>query len=180
MKTCSGCKVEKALSEFHTDRQKKDGLYPRCRVCVNSGRVAHTKATSAANVDRVRRWREANPGRRSDSKDEYLAIRRANRKQSIYSVPYELFEEMKADQGGLCAICRSPETKANRRHGEVNDLSIDHDHSCCPSKKSCGLCIRNLLCAGCNRKVGLLESIGDLMPFLNYIEFWKAVGVENV
>ena len=34
MKTCRTCKIEKELSNFYKDKQKKDGLYPSCKECV--------------------------------------------------------------------------------------------------------------------------------------------------
>lgn len=54
-----------------------------------------------------------------------------------------------SDQGGLCAACFS----------EIEMLSacIDHDHSCCPSEKSCGKCIRGLLCGKCNSGLGFFD-----------------------
>lgn len=36
MKKCTKCKEEKELSYFNKDKNKKDGLYPSCRECVNN------------------------------------------------------------------------------------------------------------------------------------------------
>lgn len=52
---------------------------------------------------------------------------------------------MLQEQGGVCAICKQPPRR--------NKLHVDHDHSCCPGKRSCGRCIRGLLCASCNSKL---------------------------
>jgi hypothetical protein len=41
--------------------------------------------------------------------------------------------------------------------GFVN-LVIDHDHACCAGSRSCGKCIRGVLCGNCNTAEGLLNS----------------------
>jgi hypothetical protein len=61
----------------------------------------------------------------------------------------EKFEEMLREQGGVCAICK--------RVDPDHMLAIDHDHACCPSKRSCGACVRGLLCGACNRALGLFD-----------------------
>lgn len=56
-----------------------------------------------------------------------------------------------ADQGG-CAMCHTAEPRAM---GFRNGWHVDHDHKCCPGDESCGLCIRGVLCADCNKLIGL-------------------------
>lgn len=46
-------------------------------------------------------------------------------------------------QEGKCAICGAPSPDEGAMH-------IDHDHACCPGKRSCGACVRGLLCNRCN------------------------------
>lgn len=38
-------------------------------------------------------------------------------------------------------------------------LHVDHDHTCCPHRKSttCGQCVRGLICGQCNRAIGLMK-----------------------
>jgi hypothetical protein len=61
---------------------------------------------------------------------------------------------------GNCHLHLGPETKSDYRSGRIWQLSIDHDHSCCPDKRGCRNCIRGLLCADCNMMLGLAERVG--------------------
>ena len=70
-----------------------------------------------------------------------------------------------SDQNGHCAICPySP------KPGEV--LAQDHDHDCCPSEKTCGKCLRALLCDWCNRGLGYFKDSPEVLrKAAGYIEF---------
>lgn len=68
--------------------------------------------------------------------------------RSKYGLTREAYDEMKAHQGGGCAICGAPESLRGTR------LAVDHDHSCCPGRRSCGACVRGLLCNECNTLLG--------------------------
>ncbi len=65
--------------------------------------------------------------------------------------------------GYNCAICkRKPSNKP---------LSIDHNHACCPGGKTCGKCIRGLLCRRCNTVLGLVnDDASILLSALKYLE----------
>jgi hypothetical protein len=90
-------------------------------------------------------------------------IRRNNLK-ALYRITLEEYENLLASQNGVCALCGlPPEPDTN--------LSIDHDHSCCSGKKSCGKCIRSLLHPRCNLIIGLLhESLSLAIKVNEYIK----------
>ena len=53
---------------------------------------------------------------------------------------------------------------------DVKWWQVDHDHSCCSKRETCGKCVRGILCASCNKALGLLkESPIVLQAALEYI-----------
>lgn len=69
-------------------------------------------------------------------------------------------------QGGVCAICRLPESK---HHSLM--LKIDHDRACCPKSGSCGKCVRGLLCSNCNSGLGMFgDNQAALRAAIDYLE----------
>lgn len=56
-------------------------------------------------------------------------------------------------QGGVCAICRRPETAA--RGGRVRLIAVDHDHATGQ--------VRGLLCNACNTALGLFGDDTEVM-----------------
>lgn len=69
----------------------------------------------------------------------------------------ERFNEMLEAQGHACAMCHEPFGDAFPQ--------FDHDHNCCEPDltghaKSCGKCVRGLLCFRCNTALGYIEMYG--------------------
>ena len=58
--------------------------------------------------------------------------------------------------GTDCMICSSKPTHGRRHH-------VDHDHNCCAGRKTCGKCVRGILCARCNHGIGLFLNDPDLL-----------------
>src|SRR5258708_28809601 len=99
----------------------------------------------------MKRWRKNNPERIQTH------LRKSN-----YGITQEKFEFLLKKQNNRCAICRAKFTQTPH---------IDHDHSCCPKKaKSCGLCVRALLCGGCNVGLGYFKnSIKTFRSAIKYL-----------
>lgn len=78
-----------------------------------------------------------------------------------YHLPVEQYEVMKA-RG--CAICHRPFDERVRPN-------VDHDHACCPEQnKSCGKCVRGLLCSACNRGLAAFrDSAMTLSAAITYL-----------
>jgi hypothetical protein len=104
------------------------------------------------------RWRTdpANKTRIADRNKRYYASekgRTMQRRKTLqkFNITVEQYDALFQAQGGLCAICRQPETARHRGRGRVIALAVDHNHNCCPERGySCGKCIRGLLCDRCN------------------------------
>lgn len=47
--------------------------------------------------------------------------------------------------------------------GSFERLTVDHDHSCCPTNYSCHNCVRGILCHKCNTAAGLMNDNPDIM-----------------
>lgn len=71
--------------------------------------------------------------------------------------------ELLRDQDFRCGICNT----------EINESSahVDHDHVCCPGQKTCGKCVRGLLCVACNKGLGFFrDSTENLSNAVKYLE----------
>lgn len=66
--------------------------------------------------------------------------------RSRYGMAWAEFLSWAESQRYACAIC----------HEDFDDQTpvVDHDHGCCPGRKTCGACVRGLVCQNCNRMLG--------------------------
>lgn len=127
MKTCSRCKQEKGVFCFSPSKVSADGLQAWCTPCFKEYNKTRTRPIRTKEDNRVAHLR------------------------MLYKLTPEQYDAILQSQGGGCKICgRVPdETKKN--------FSVDHDHSCCPGRYSCGKCIRGILCNRCNVVLGFIQ-----------------------
>lgn len=80
-----------------------------------------------------------------------------------YNLSPDEYRSLYDKYSGLCHICRF-------RKGR----QVDHDHSCCPGKTSCGKCVRGLLCGPCNKFLGFIrDKIETLQNAIDYLKAYK-------
>ena len=148
-KVCKDCHLTLPIEIFQKVKKKKwQGYSTSCKPCLNKkARELHNKRKSdpiyreRQNFN-SRKNRERNPRSYERRKREWL--------KSLYKMTLEDYNRLFLSQNGVCAICQK-ECKTKR------GLSIDHNHLCCAGNRSCGKCIRGLLCSNCNRAIGMLQ-----------------------
>ena len=96
-------------------------------------------------------YAKSRPKRKRSSEDS----RRYNL-MSCYGLTPEEYDALLAKQGGTCATC-------DKRPDGTKNFHVDHDHSCCPGNKTCGSCVRGVLCSQCNKALGLINDSIEIL-----------------
>jgi hypothetical protein len=138
-RTCSKCHTPKELNNqnFNPNKRYAEGLTRTCRACNNDYRA------NWANMDRA-------------TDIEVYHARELTRDMKKYGTTVEWYRDLLIKQNGLCAICGH----LSHHHGTIQRLQVDHNHKCCDLKtRSCGKCLRGLLCADCNIRLAPMESL---------------------
>ena len=154
MKICSRCKKEKEFDQFSKAANRPDGHQIRCKDCAKEvywekreGLVKKKREYNNKNRDSInakaKAYRDEDPDRNKNRKLKYY-----------YSITFEQYSKMLKSQNYKCAIC-------NGANPDGKDLFVDHDHNCCPGGRSCGQCVRGLLCNRCNWAIGAMNDNPD-------------------
>lgn len=86
-----------------------------------------------------------------------------------HNITLAAFDALLETQGHRCACCGAPDP------GGVYGWCVDHDHACCPGDRSCGRCIRGLICGPCNKGLGhFKDSIETMQAGIRYLQRWEA------
>jgi hypothetical protein len=112
----------------------------------------------------VKKYVEAN-------KDKLRTKNRIFKLQKNFNITIEQYSWLLAQQSGLCFLCEQPETRIDPRTGLLMNLAVDHDRRCCSGIKSCGECIRGLLCTDCNTCLGKLECKPKMIEKFNLNQY---------
>lgn len=140
MRTCTECGQEKPLDSFWNRHYK-------CKPCANAIKSRQKREDPERFRAYSQTWRERNPGHARTWR------------LSKYGMTAKSFDALLAAQGGACGVCGT--TDPGGRNGQWH---IDHDHKCCPTpEKSCGKCVRGLLCQSCNMALGLFRDDPDII-----------------
>lgn len=133
-KTCIDCAGDKSIEAFARKTSAKDGRQSRCRACtaIRDAKRYADPTHRARKLASAARYAQGNPERV-----------KANALWTRYRLRTEDYDALLASQDGHCAICPATE-----------DLVVDHNHECCQGWKSCGECVRGILCSDCNHMIG--------------------------
>jgi hypothetical protein len=169
IKTCVRCGLSKVLEDFHNDTSKADQHSARCKACFKLQQAAYYLEHREVIKARVAAWKQSNRDKVNLAHTERYAAdpTRYNAKSkkwkkenpekvaasyrlSRYGVSQERYTRFLEIQHNCCRIC-------DVEFSISNVPNVDHDHACCAGDKSCGNCIRGLLCRGCNHALGNLK-----------------------
>lgn len=122
-----------------------------CKDCKSTTRPATKPGPRCATCDRERR-KQVSEARRL----AYVA-----KQYNLTPEQYEaLRSHLRRNSRGqyICPLCDRNQARC-----------VDHDHSCCPGKVSCGKCVRGLVCSPCNKFLGHLRD--DREAFLRFEQY---------
>ncbi len=159
LRTCIKCNEEKNLEEsFYLNSASKTRLWT-CIECLLTQKRDEYQENKEEVKEQARKSRRTDPRRHR----QYDMKKR-------FKIGFPEFDERFEKQGKMCAGCGA--TESGQPSGEWH---IDHDHSCCPAKgRTCGKCIRGILCRSCNLTLGnAKDNITRLRSLANYLEEYQ-------
>lgn len=137
----------------------------KCKTCLkkyNKERL-QSPEIKKRQLEKQKNWRQDPKNKEAKKrKDRDCYLKRT------HNISLDKFEAILYIQGGGCAICGSNFPGRNSFH-------VDHDHFCCPGEKTCGNCVRGLLCENCNHGLGNLKD--DVKILKKAIEYLETRGV---
>jgi hypothetical protein len=171
LKTCNKCKEEKPLDAFYKAKNYSHGVDYYCKFCrIGTGITSQNKikdkvqclvdgckrphyAKTLCRTHYARNMRHGDPETLQSNKQKTYANGANYLQLKAYHLMYTY--KMTMDEFVLrtkhgCEICGDkPKDRT---------LQVDHDHNCCNGWKTCGKCVRGILCNRCNGLVDKYET----------------------
>lgn len=152
---CDVCKEAKAVKR--KEYQSSDAWQKR---------KAYLQRMRENEPDKYRAWLDKNKGYKKKAFEKDPEKSRWDTIHKKYKLTKQMYLDLLEQQNGVCAICKLPPNR--------NYLSVDHDHNCCDGIKTCGNCVRGLLCASCNSFLGRVKDNSDSL--IAYLEKYADLG----
>jgi hypothetical protein len=188
-KSCCRCKKIKDIEMFSVGKSRIDGRQSACKECHRKYYVEHQEEikiraaewsknnkyaaaiTKKAYYQRHREeWKAKASDRAKTRPDRTRVIQRRCHIKRRFGLTLERFESMLEEQNYSCAVC------ACKTPGGQGSWHVDHDHSCCDKVKTCGKCVRGILCVRCNSGLGLFKDSTILLDrAMEYLRKHQAV-----
>jgi len=150
---CCGCKIFKDIKEFAPRHVGSKYIRSYCTLC---NRAVQKKSYN----------KHAEKRRAEQLNLYYTGGKREQHNIRKYGINEETYQNMLKECGGVCNICKMPETSVKKNTNEIRRLAIDHDHNT--------LAVRGLLCSTCNTGIGKLrDSIEILEAAILYLRRHK-------
>lgn len=140
-KVCNKCGELKDLELFAKGSKYNQGRRNTCKRC---------------HADYMKNYWASNPDKR---KVNIELNSRPKPNWERHKISQDKYNELFELHGGKCHSCK-----------ENDATTIDHDHTCCKGQRSCGKCVRGLLCHYCNTALGLMmDSRSKILMLAEYI-----------
>src|SRR6202034_170241 len=147
VKECKKCSQERPSEEYAL-YQTKSGVTAfggACRDCRNADIQAKNKSKYWSDPAH----RELRLSYQKEDRKKNPRKHQAWDRKKRFQMSLEDYDLLLSEQDHKCAACGSLESGT-----KSGVWSVDHDHGCCPSsdkkERTCGKCVRGLLCTPCN------------------------------
>ena len=171
MKQCIKCNMNQSLEDFPKSASSRDGKHSYCKKCMVKQRMDRyerkkkimkmTETHKQCRVCEELLSFDNYSGKRNPYCKKCSAYLGHVRNVRKYGIQPEDYINLLKEQDYKCKTCGRTTEKR---------LCIDHDHSCCAGEKSCGKCIRGLLCFDCNVALGMIkDDLGTLTRMIKYL-----------